>query len=155
VSDTLLELGGKLTPGKPKTRAGERLIFLDAETARLVRRHREAQELELMVLGPAWADNDLVFCQPDGQPWHPDFVTKRFRKLCAKAGVPSVKLHEGGRHTGVSLMHDAGVRDDISMREAGHSDRAVHHRYNHPMIEAHQQAAEQVAELVRKAGGAS
>ena len=55
-------------------------------------------------------------------------VTKRFRKLCAAAGVASVKLHEGGRHTGVSLMHDAGVRDDISMREAGHSDRAVHQR---------------------------
>ena len=66
-----------------------------------------------------------------------------------------IKFHEGGRHTGVSLMHDAEVREDISMREAGHASRDVHSRYNHPMVQAHQAAAEQVAELVRKAGGAS
>jgi integrase len=43
VQDTLLQLGGKLTPGKPKTDAGHRLIFLDAETAALVRDHRKTQ----------------------------------------------------------------------------------------------------------------
>jgi hypothetical protein len=52
-------------------------------------------------------------------------------------------------------MHDAEVREDIATREVGQSDRATHHRYNHPMIEAHQAAAEQVAALVRKAGGAT
>ena len=41
------------------------------------------------------------------------------------------------------------------MREAGHSDRATHQRYNHPLIEAHQEAAEKRAALVREAGGAS
>ena len=47
--------------------------------------------------------------QDDGQPWHPDHVSKRFKKLAAQAGVPVVTLHEGGRHTGNSLMQDAGV----------------------------------------------
>lgn len=51
--------------------------------------------------------------------------------------------------------NDAEVRDDISMREAGHADRGVHARYNHILIEAHLAAAEQVAALVRKAGGGS
>ena len=53
-----------------------------------------------------------------------------------------IKYHEGGRHTAVSLNHDARAREDVSMREAGHSDRATHQRYNHPLIEAHQEAAE-------------
>ena len=66
-----------------------------------------------------------------------------------------ITLHEGGRHTGVSLMHDAEVRDDIRMREAGHADRAVHARYNHVLDAPHREAAEQVAALVRQAGGAS
>jgi hypothetical protein len=70
-----------------------------------------------------------------------------------EAGVPVITLHEGGRHTGVSLMHDAEVRDDIRMREAGHADRAVHARYNHVLDEAHRAAAEQVAALVAKAAG--
>jgi hypothetical protein len=79
-------------------------------------------------------------------------VSKRFKQLCARAGVPVIKYHEGGRHTAVSLNHDAGVREDVSMREAGHTDRATHQRYNHPLREAHQQAAEQRAALVRNAG---
>ena len=82
-------------------------------------------------------------------------VSKRFKKLAKAAGVPVIKFHESGRHTAVSLMHDAEVREDISMREAGHASRDVHARYNHPMVQAHQAAVEQVAALVRKAGGAS
>jgi len=108
-----------------------------------------------MKAGPAWQDTGIVFCRDDGRPWNPDHVSKRFKKLANAADVPVIKFHEGGRHTGVSLMHDAEVREDISMREAGHASRDVHARYNHPTIQAHQAAAEQVAELVRQAGGAS
>ncbi|HSR82682.1 MAG TPA: site-specific integrase [Streptosporangiaceae bacterium] len=155
VQDTLLQLGGKLTMGKPKTDAGKRLIFLDAETADLVRKHRDAQVLQALEADSAWQDNGLVFCQPDGRPWNPDHVSKRFKRLAAKAGVPVIKLHEGGRHTGNSLMYDAEVRGDIVMREVGHASREISQRYNHPLTEAHQAAAEQVAELVRKAGSTS
>ena len=101
---------------------------------------------------PGWEDHDLVFCQPDGRPWNPDHVSRRFRWLAAHAGVPGITLHQGGRHTGVSLMHDAGDRDDIRIREAGHADQAVHQRYNHVMVSDHLAAAEQVASLVREAG---
>ena len=164
VESTLLQLGGKRTAGTPKTRAGNRLLFLDKETAALVRRHREVQAMERAYLGDAWQGGDLVFTMPltdrrrapvPGRPWNPDYVTKRFKTLCAAASVPVIKFMEGGRHTGRSLMSDAEVRQDISMREVGHSDRAVHARYNHPLIEAHQEAAEKVADLVRKARSAS
>jgi hypothetical protein len=107
-----------------------------------------------MRAGADWHDHDLIFARFDGTPWRPGYVSRRFRQLAAQAGVPVITLHEGGRQTGVSLMHDAEVRDDIRMREAGHSDRAIHARYNHPLEQAHRQAAEQVAALVRQAGGA-
>jgi hypothetical protein len=53
-----------------------------------------------MAAGPAWQDDDLIFCQADGRPWNPDYVSKRFKKLAAQAGVPVMKLHEGGRMFG-------------------------------------------------------
>ena len=152
---TVLQLGGKLvTGGRPKTRAGERLIFLDAETAGLLRQWRKAWLAMRMRAGAAWEDNDLIFCQPNGRPWNPDHVSRRFRRLAQDAGVPVIKLHEA-RHSAISLMRDAGVDQAIRMREAGHSDTEVADRYTHVMMEAHQAAAEQVAALVRKAGGAS
>lgn len=30
-----------------------------------------------MLPGPAWADNDLVFCRENGQPYRPGYVSKK------------------------------------------------------------------------------
>ncbi len=162
VKRTILQLGGKLHEEETaKTKAGDRLVFLDDEpwadgspgTASLLREHKVSQDLERMLAGDAWQDNDLVFCKPDGRPWNPDNVSKRFKRLAERAGVPVVKLHEGGRHTGNSLMYDAEIRQDIVMRQVGHASQEISQRYNHPTKQAHLAAAGQVAALVRKAGG--
>jgi integrase len=147
----IVQLGGWLRESKAKTRAGERKAFLDHDTAALLREHRMTQLKLRLKAGDAWADHDLVFCQDDGRPWHPDHVSKRFKRLAADAGVPVVSPHEGGRHTGNSLMHDAGVDQELRMREVGHSDKAVNSRYTHPLEQAHLAASEQTAALVRKA----
>jgi integrase len=155
VERPIVELGGKLRESKAKMRAGNRRVFLDHDTAKLVREHRKAQLKVRLKAGTAWADNDLVFCQDDGQPWHPDHVSKRFKKLAAQAGVPVVTLHQGGRHIGNSLMQDAGVDQELRMREVGHADKSVNDRYTRPLEQAHLAASEQTAALARKAGKAS
>ena len=79
-------------------------------------------------------------------------MSKRFKRLAAQAGVPVIKLHEGGRHTGNSPMRDAGVDQEVRMREVGHAGRDINDRYTHVLIEAHLAAAEQTAALIREAG---
>jgi integrase len=155
VKRPIVELGGKLRESEAKTRAGKRRVFLDHETAELLREHRRAQLKMRLRAGEAWQDNDLVVCQDDGQPWRPDHVSKRFKKLAAQAEVPVVTLHEGGWHTGNSLMQDAGVDQELRMREVGHADRSVNDHYTHPLEQAHLAASEQTAALVRNAGKAS
>jgi integrase len=67
VERPVLQFGGKLhEEPTAKTRAGDRLVFLDTETAELLRAHRKAQAKARMA-APAWEDHDLVFCQPDGR----------------------------------------------------------------------------------------
>jgi hypothetical protein len=63
--------------------------------------------------------------------------------------VPVICLHEGGRPAGNSLMQDAGVDQELRMREVGHADKSVNDRYTQPLEQAH------LAALVRKAGRAS
>jgi integrase len=129
-------------------------VFLDHDTAELVGQHRDAQVLQALEADTAWQDNDLVFCQPDGRPWNPDYVTKRFKRLAAQAGVPALTPHDGRRHTGNSLKKDADVDQELRMPEVGHSDKSVNDPYTHVLEETHLAAAEQVAALVRKAGDA-
>ena len=155
VERPIIQIGGKLRESRAKTKMGQRRVFLDHETAELLREHRKAQLRLRLMAGEAWQDNDVVFCQDDGRPWNPDHVSKRFKKLAALAGVPVISLHEGGRHTGNSLMQDAGVDQELRMREVGHADRSVNDRCTDPLEQAHLAASEQTAALVRKASKAS
>jgi integrase len=101
VKRPILQLGGKLHEETgAKSRAGDRLVFLDADTAQLLRRHRQAQELERMLAGEAWQDNDLIFRKDDGRPWNPDYVSKHFKKLAAQAGVPVINAARDARAAG-------------------------------------------------------
>ena len=151
VKRPILQLGGKLhEEPTAKSKAGDRLVFLDAETAQLLREHLKAQLATRLGAGEAWQDNDLIFCQADGRQWNPDHVSKRFKRLAAAAGVPVIKLHEGN-----SLMRDAGVDQEVRMREVGHAGKDINDRYTHVLIEAHLAAAEQTAALVREAGKAA
>jgi integrase len=130
VDRTILELDGHLVEGQPKTKAGGRRIYLDAETAELLKAHRKIQLAARMRAGADWQDNDLIFARFDGTPWRPPSDFRPLAVLAQAAGVPSIKLHEA-RHSAISLMRDAGVDRDVQMREAGHADVEVADRYSH------------------------
>jgi integrase len=151
VDRPILQLGGQLVEGKPKTRQSARKIWLDSETVRLLREHRKAQLAIRLRAGAAWHDSDLIFCREDGMPYPPDYVYRRFRALAQAAEVPVIKLHEG-RHSAARLARDAEVDPEIRRRTLGHADAAMTSHYTHIEAEAHRAAAEAVARLVEGAG---
>jgi integrase len=104
-----------------------------------------------MKAGPAWQDNDLIFCQDDGTPWRADYVSRRFKALARAGGLPVIKLHEG-RHSAASLARDAAVDPEIRRKTLGHADAAMTSHYTHIEAQAHRAAAEAVAKLVEGAG---
>ncbi len=110
VERTILLIDASVVEGTPKTSDSERRIWLDAETARLLREHRRAQLAARLRAGSAWADNDLVFAREDGTPYRPDYVLRRLKRLAADADLPVIKLHEG-RHTYVICTASDPVRD--------------------------------------------
>jgi integrase len=151
VDRPVLQLGGEVIEGKPKTRAGARRIWLDSTTAALLRAHRKAQLAERLRASTAWRDNDLVFCREDGSAWPPDYVSRRFKAIAAAAGLPVIKLHEG-RHSAASLARDAGVDAKIRQEQLGHATGTMTDHYTHVLAEDHRAAAEAVARLVMGAG---
>jgi len=98
---------GAITESTSKTKTGDRLIWLDSEIARLLKEHRKAQLETRLKAGKSWQDHDLIFCQDDGAPYKPDYVTRRFQRLAALAGLPVMKLHEG-RHSAAYQFRAAG-----------------------------------------------
>lgn len=147
VKRTIILVNDVITESTPKTKSGDRLIWLDAETIRLLKEHRKAQRKARLKAGKSWQDNDLIFCKDDGTPFKPDAVTRRFKRLATLAGLPVITLHEG-RHSAASLARDAEVDQEIRRETLGHADAAMTSHYTHIEAEAHKAAAEAVALLV-------
>ncbi len=148
VARPLLQLGGKIVESRPKTRAGERPVVLDAGTADLVKRECRERAKEKLAWGAAYADNDLIFCWEDGTPYGPDYVSRRFRELTVAAGLPRIKLHEG-RHTAASLRLEAGVDIKVVSEGLGHSNTNItQNLYTHVRRVLHDNAAEAVVQLL-------
>jgi integrase len=147
VKRPILLIGADLAESTPKTRAGERLIWLDAGTVALLREHRKDQLRARMAAGGSWQDDDLIFCRPDGTPWRPDHVTRRFQSIARWAGLPPIKLHEG-RHSAVSMQREAEVDPALTQRTVGHSTASMTSHYTHPQAQAYRAAAEATAAQV-------
>ena len=56
----MLKIGGEVVQGRPKSKAGERAVWLDQQTTDLLKAHREAQYWTRLTAGEAWQDHDLV-----------------------------------------------------------------------------------------------
>jgi integrase len=106
-----------------KSLKGRRTILLTRVAFEALQRHRQAQEKERCKLGDAWQSQwNLVFCNPIGEPLHYTHILRyELRKRLAQAGLPEVRFHDL-RHTGATLLMEAGVHPKVVSEMLGHSD---------------------------------
>lgn len=87
-------------------------------------------------------NNDYVFVNEEGKPFHPDTFTKRLRRIYDENGFPkSYHLHTLRHYFVTSLLHH-GVDKQTVAELAGHGDTSFLERtYCHPQMERKQTAA--------------
>jgi len=109
----------------PKTRAGRRLISLPPSALTILKDHRR-QQLELRLrcgLGKP-KDDALLFCDLEGNPITPGYVTVNWRRNLAARGLPHVRFHSL-RHAHASALIAAGVDFVTVSKRLGHASPAV------------------------------
>jgi integrase len=145
VDRQLLPTRGGPTFGPPKSRRSERTIALDPETLGALRRHRDTQLLERDVAGPAYVDQDLVFCDELGAPIHPQRLTGWFARHRKAAGIPTGTLHVL-RHTAATLALTATpVPLHVVAGRLGDDPKTVLATYAHLLPHSDEAAAQTVA----------
>jgi integrase len=133
--------------GAPKTKKGQRVITLDAQTVAALRAYRKAQMSERMRYGVR-VTHDLVFTEPDGEPIHPDRFRKRFEVRVRRSELPMIRFHDL-RHTYATLALQAGVHAKVVSERLGHASIGITlDTYSHVLPAMDEQAAEQVAALI-------
>ena len=121
---TRISVGGKVVDSEAKTRAGKRTVPLDAGLVAMLRAHRRLQLEDRLAWGGAWTDTGYVFTREDGAPFHPEQISDRFDRLCAKAAVRRIRLHDL-RHSAASLMLEDGTPVKVAQEMLGHSSPAI------------------------------
>ena len=139
----------ELLVGPPKTRTGEdRRVDLDTGTIGVLLAHRLRQDQDRQRLGLPAPASDLVFTWPDGSGYSPEYVTRQFKLLSKRAGVPLKRLHDL-RHGSASLQLAAGVPIAVVSQRLGHSTIALTaDTYSHLLEGVGRDAAERAAALV-------
>ena len=109
--------------------------------------HRKRQAEERLAAGPAWSEDNLVFCTELGEPQHPDRFTRAFGAATRRAGVPTIRLHDL-RHTWATLALEAGIHPKVVSERLGHATTGITlDLYSHVQPELDAQAATTVAQL--------
>jgi site-specific recombinase XerD len=95
-----------------------------------------------------YADHDLVFAREDGNPIHPERVTKRFIQLVKSSGLRQVRLHDL-RHGRASLLLASGTDIAVVSKMLGHSSITLTvDTYAHLLAGVGQKAADAADALI-------
>jgi integrase len=114
----------------------------------VLRTWRKTQLTERLAWGLAYHDGGYVFVQENGQPYHPEHLTKLFSRLCRPAGVPQVRLHDL-RQLSASLDIAAGTDIAVVSKRLRHSSiKITADTYVHLKEQTSREAAQKAAALV-------
>ncbi|KAB8188623.1 tyrosine-type recombinase/integrase [Nonomuraea phyllanthi] len=145
ISRQLVHTDAGLIACPPKSAASRRIIALDPETVRLLRRHEQTERRRL---GDAWRETGPIFTRADGSPLRPDYLTVRFRNLVHASGLPPIRLHDL-RHGTASLALACGSDLRVVQGTLGHGSIVVTSDiYTSVLPEVYHRSAQAIARLV-------
>lgn len=147
VEQTLISVAYELSFSEPKTDRGRRSIAVDATTLDVLAEHRR-HAIDVAEYTGAGKGERLVFCKPDGSPYHPDWFRQVFERKVAGSDLPRIRFHDL-RHTYATLALRAGVHPKIVSERLGHATVAMTlDIYSHAVPDIQAQAADTVAKLI-------
>lgn len=121
IRETRVSVDGRPQPSTPKTDRSARELPMPASLVAALRKAKTIQNRERLALGSAYLDGGYVVVDEAGRPYLPDRLSRAWPKVCRRAEVPVIRLHDA-RHTCATLMHLQGVPIVVISAWLGHVD---------------------------------
>jgi integrase len=132
-----------------KTHRG-RPIKLPETVFQALEEHRQIQEADRMMFGPAYKDSGFICCREDGSLWEPDWFTSEFSRAAKKLGL-NASFHSL-RHSHASHLLRKGINPKVVSERLGHSTVTLTmNTYAHVLPGMQEEAAAVTDEILEKA----
>ena len=148
VRQQINRIDGKLQAGPVKTQAGRRVLPLidPVRQALLARAPKEMPAFD--TLAEPSIEGTIVTGRLD-TPVDPHNLSRAFRLLIKKSGLPTITLHQG-RHTVATMLKDLGVAPRDAQLILGHAQVTTTQQiYQHGTTATQRQAIQAVSRVVR------
>jgi integrase len=133
---------------EPRTARGRRVIALDADTVEALKSQPARQIADQKKWRDAWTDSGYVFTKENGEPLHPQTVSRSFEQALVEARLPRIRLHDL-RHTHATLALRARIHPKVVSERLGHATVSITlDTYSHAIPAMQEEAAERIAGLV-------
>ncbi|MDK2894832.1 MAG: integrase [Moorella sp. (in: firmicutes)] len=134
----------------PKNETSNRMIAVPTSVMELLKQYKAQQAEERLKVGDLWQGSNRLFTTWDGQPMHPDTISKWFPKFLRRYGLPPITFH-GLRHTSATLLIAEGVNLKNVSRRLGHSNiSTTGDIYAHALRSVDQEAAEKLDHILTR-----
>lgn len=120
-------------------RKGYWVISLGPATVAELRRHR-TQQLEQAVAAGMPAPTWVFSLDAGATPWRPDYATRRFERLRARADVSGVRLHDLHHFTATEMLAAGHSPVQVAGR-LGHANPSTTTKVHAHWVRAHDQTA--------------
>ena len=148
VRRALIPISRDVVVSEPKTVKGRRVIALDPGTVEVLKAQAARQLSEQQQFGEAWTDSGYLCTKEDGEPYHPEVVSRSFRQAVRRAMLPMIRPHDL-RHTHATLALQADIHPKVVSERLGHANISITlDTYSHAIPAMQEEAAERIAELV-------
>lgn len=125
ISAQIVEIAYRQYDEAPK-QDSVRTVTLDSQTRELVRVWRLTQDKEREQWSgeKAWIESNRVWTHENGEPLHPDWISRRFNRLVELSGLPPIRLHDT-RHLSATLALLGKADIKVVQERLGHSSRQI------------------------------
>ena len=104
-----------------KNKSSRRSFVLTDEALKIFKELKEEEAENRRFFGTGYHESEYVFKWQDGTPFRPDFVTRHFKMLLEKNGLPPIRFHVL-RHSCASMLLNEGFSLKDIQAYMGHAD---------------------------------
>lgn len=148
ISNTRTSVGYQVVEREPKSKKSARRVALDGATVAVLRAHKASHSAARLAASVTFNPGDYLFVRDDGRPYHPEAISRQFKRAFSRLELPPVRLHDV-RHGHASAGLLAGIPAKVMADRLGHASVSVTlDIYSHVLPEQAKEAAEEIAGII-------